>query len=364
MLLNNLRHATGSDGAATFANREALPLFHRDRHDQVHLKTRIVSRHNHLDTFRQVNRAGDIGGAEVKLRTISIKEWCVATAFVLRKNIDLSLRLHMRSDRLRSCENLSALNRLFLNSAKEDADVVPGLPLIEHLPEHLHTGHNRTRRVVDTDDLDSVADFDNSALDPPGGNSSTSGNRENVFDRHQERFVDLALRLGDVVVNRIEQILNRLLAFRLPFESCGCRSANDCDIVAVKIVFRQNLANFHLDEFEKLGIVNQVNLVEEDDDIRHTDLARKQDMLAGLRHRTIGSTHNQNRAIHLSCTRDHVLDEVSVTGAVDVSIMPVFRLILNVRNRDRNDLRIVPNCSTLRNIRVGFDLGQAFAGLH
>ena len=59
-------------------------------------------------------------------------------------------------------------------------------------------------------------------------------------------------------------------------------------------------------------------------------------MLACLRHRTISSVNNQNRAIHLSRASDHVLDIVSVTRAINVSIVTAIRLILNVSRGNRN----------------------------
>ena len=53
-------------------------------------------------------------------------------------------------------------------------------------------------------------------------------------------------------------------------------------------------------------------------------------MLLCLSHSTICCSNNDDSTIHLSSTCDHVLDVVSVTRAVDVSIVSVFRLILNV----------------------------------
>ncbi len=59
-------------------------------------------------------------------------------------------------------------------------------------------------------------------------------------------------------------------------------------------------------------------------------------MLTGLRHRTISSRNNQDRAVHLGSTGDHVLHIVSVTWAVDVCIVTVCGFILDVCRRDRD----------------------------
>src|SRR5690606_5024761 len=68
----------------------------------------------------------------------------------------------------------------------------------------------------------------------------------------------------------------------------------------------------------------------------NANLASEKDVLAGLGHRAVSSRNNQNRAVHLSSTGDHVLDVVRVTRAVNVSVVTVFRLVLNVRGGNRD----------------------------
>ena len=57
-------------------------------------------------------------------------------------------------------------------------------------------------------------------------------------------------------------------------------------------------------------------------------------MLSGLSHRTVGSSNYEDSAVHLSGTGDHVLNVVSMTGAVNVSIVTLVGLILNVSGID------------------------------
>ena len=85
--------------------------------------------------------------------------------------------------------------------------------------------------------------------------------------------------------------------------------------------WREQLADFHLDELEQLLVVDHVDLIEEDDDARHADLPHEQDVLARLRHRAVGRGHDEDRAVHLRRAGDHVLDVVGVTGAVDVRVV-------------------------------------------
>ena len=60
----------------------------------------------------------------------------------------------------------------------------------------------------------------------------------------------------------------------------------------------------------------------------YTYLAGQQDVLFGLRHRTIGSSYHEDSAVHLGSTGDHVLHVVGVTRAIHVRIVTVGRSIL------------------------------------
>ena len=85
----------------------------------------------------------------------------------------------------------------------------------------------------------------------------------------------------------------------------------------------KQLANFQLDQVQQFLVVDQVDLVHEHDDCGHVDLTSQQHVLLGLRHRAVSSRNDQNRAVHLGGTGDHVLNEVGVARAVDVSVVPV-----------------------------------------
>ena len=103
-----------------------------------------------------------------------------------------------------------------------------------------------------------------------------------------------------------------------------------------KFVLLQQVAHFELDQVEQLGVVDHVDLVHEDDDRRHADLAGEQDMLARLRHRAVVGADHQDRAVHLGGAGDHVLDVVGVARAIDVRVVALGGLVLDVRDRDRD----------------------------
>ena len=177
----------------------------------------------------------------------------------------------------------------------------------------------------------------------PGDDRAAARDREHVFDRHQERLVDRALRLRNVGIDRLHQLQDRVVTQLriLVLESGQRRALDDRNVVAREVVLGEQLAHFHLDQFEQFRIVDHVALVEEHDQRGNADLARQQDVLAGLRHRAVSRRDDENAAVHLRRTGDHVLDIIGVAGAIDVGVMPVGGLVFDVRRRDRDAARLL-----------------------
>ena len=142
----------------------------------------------------------------------------------------------------------------------------------------------------DADDLDFLADLDDAALDPAGHDGAATGDGEDVFDGHQEGAVDGALGLRDVGVEGLGELQDAAFAelALVAFQGQLGRAVDDGGVVAGEVVLVEQLADFHLDELEELGVVDHVALVHVDDDVGHADLAGQQDVLAGLRHGAVG----------------------------------------------------------------------------
>ena len=117
-------------------------------------------------------------------------------------------------------------------------------------------------------------------------------------------------------------------------ESLQGGAGDDRDLVARELVLGEELADFHLDQLEEFRVVHHVGLVQVDDDVGHAHLTGEQDVLTGLGHGAVGGGHDQDSAVHLGGTGDHVLDVVGVTRAVDVSVVPVLGLVLDVGGSD------------------------------
>src|SRR5699024_7211832 len=117
---------------------------------------------------------------------------------------------------------------------------------------------------------------------------TSSGDREDVLDGHEERLVDIALRLGNVVVDGSHEILHALDPLLVAFEGLESGDRDDRGIVSIEVLAREQVANLEFDELEELLVIDHVGLVQSGDDVGHTDLTGEQHVLTGLGHRTVG----------------------------------------------------------------------------
>src|SRR5699024_10988659 len=332
----------GAHGAAAFTNCNAQPFFHRDRMDQLHVHRDVVARHDHFRVRRQLAGPGDVGRAEVELRTIALEERRVTDAFFFLEHVHFAFELGVRRDGAGLGQYLATLDVFSLDTAQQRADVVAGLALVEQLAEHFHAGDGGLGGVFDADDFDFFADVDHAAFDTAGGDGAASGDGEDVFDRHQEGAVHGTFRFRDVVVHGLDQLDHgfvAVLAF-VAFQRLEGTAGDDGGVVAGEVVFVEQFANFHFNQLEQLGVVDHVGLVQEYDDERYADLAGEQNVFARLRHGAVGSGYDQNGAVHLCGTGDHVLDVVGVTRTVDVGVVARVRFVFHVRGGDRDAARL------------------------
>ena len=302
--------------------------------NELALDRHVVARHNHLGALGEVRHTGDVGGTEVELRTIAIEERGVTAALFLGQDVDLALELGVRGHGTGLAENLATDYLLALDAAQQAADVVAGLGLIKQLAEHLDAGANGVLGLADTHDLQRVVHMEHAALHTAGGNGAAAGDGHGVLDSHQERLVDVAVGGRDVGVHSLHELPNLLLPLLVALQGLQSGAADDRGVVARELVAVEQLANFHLDELDELLVVDHVALVQEDHDVGHAHLTGEQDVLAGLGHGAVGSSDNQDGAVHLGRTGDHVLHVVGVTGAVDVSVVTGIGLVLDVSDGD------------------------------
>ena len=209
--------------------------------------------------------------------------------------------------------------------------------------EHLNTGNNSFLFLFGkTNDFNFVAGMDLATFYTAGNNGTTTGDGEDVFDRHKERKVCFTFRSGDVAVNSVHKIcdafVNRVVDIVGGiFKNLERRTSDYRDVITGIVILGKEFTNFHFNEFEHFFVAAElVNFVEEYYDVGNTYLTGKKDVLTGLGHRTICCGNNEDGTVHLCCTGDHVFDIVSMSGAVNVCIVTVVGFIFNVCGVDRD----------------------------
>src|SRR3954463_15597914 len=90
-LFDDVRNGAGTNRSAALADREPRAFFERHRGHQFGGDRRVIAGHHHFDPFRQIQRAGHVGGADVKLRAVAVEERRVTAALFLRQDVDLAL---------------------------------------------------------------------------------------------------------------------------------------------------------------------------------------------------------------------------------------------------------------------------------
>src|SRR5437016_2396817 len=173
---------------------------------------------------------------------------------------------------------------------------------------------------------------------PPRHRRPPPRDRKDVLARHQKWLVDRPHRRRNVAVHRRHQLPYAPARLRVlrPLHRPQRRPPHHRNRVPRKLVLLQQLPHLQLHQVQQLRVVHHVHLVHEHHQVLHVPPPREQHMLPRLRHRPIIGRHHQNRSIHLRRPRDHVLDVVRVPRTIDVRVVPLRRLVLHVRHRNRD----------------------------
>ena len=258
----------------------------------------------------------------------------MAASFLFREDIHLGIELRVRGDGTGLGKHLTALDVLALNTTEEKSDVVSSHTFVEKLVEHFHTRDDGLAGLADTDDLDFFVDLHLTLLDAAGSNRTATLNGEDVLDGHEERLVCLALWIGDVGIESLKEILELLDVSSVSLDCLESGTADDWRLVAGEFVLREKLSDLYFHEIKKLRVCDHVDFVEEDDDVRYSDLASEKNVLASLWHWSVCCRDNEDGSVHLGGTGDHVFHVVGVSWTVDVRIVALRGLVLNVRSVD------------------------------
>lgn len=342
ILLDDAGNQTSGNGPASLTDVDTLASLNSNWVVQSSNHLDVVTRHDHLGvsvlgTLGEEEGTGLVGSSDVHLGAVVLQETGVSATFLLGKDVQGDHELGVCLDAAGLDDDHAALDVLSADTTQEQTGVVTGAGLVAGLLEGLNVGD------LGLDDLTSLANkldlavlLQHSTLDTARGNGTTAGNGEDILDGHQEGLLQVTLGRGDPLINSLEQLIDLLLADldTLVLEGAQGRAQDDGGLVTLKSVGCQQLTHLHLDELQHLRVLQSIDLVDKDDNPLDTDLTRQQQVLSCLGHLTIGGGDNDDGAIHVGGTSNHVLNVIGVTRAVDVGVVTGLGGILDVGSGD------------------------------
>lgn len=331
-VLQQVGDNTGGDGLATLTESETLALDDGKRVVELHVNGHIVSGHAHLHVSGQSQIHSSVGSTDEALGTVASEEWLGTTTFIGLKHVNLALKVSSNFDGARLGQAHTAFNLFLGHTTEQHTDVVTGLAAVELLVEGLDTSDGGGGGLsLHADHVNVVVEFALALLDGACNNATTARDVQGGVDGHQEIFLGLTSRFLDGLVHGCDKFLDgfgskcRLSAV----EGVEGGTLDEWDSITIEVVAAEELSNFHLDELVHLLVLDQVDLVEEDNEVLDADLTAEQDVLTSLGHGAIDSGHDKDATVHTGSTSDHVLHVISVTGAVDVTVMACLSLVLD-----------------------------------
>src|SRR5256712_8022961 len=152
-LPRDLRDDAGTHRPPPLPDRNPQLLLHRNRRDQFDRHRHVAPRPPRPHRRRQRHHPRHVRRPKIELRPVPVEKRRVPPPLLLGQHIHLGLAPLVRGDGPRLREHLPALHFLFVDAPEQTANIIPRLPLVQQLPEHLHPCHHRLARLPKPHDL-------------------------------------------------------------------------------------------------------------------------------------------------------------------------------------------------------------------
>ena len=198
-LFNNFTDNAGADRTAAFTDRKPKLLLHGNRGISSAVIVTLSPGHDHLNSFRQRQYPCYIRRSEIKLRPITGEKRRMTTTFFFAQYVHLCLELRVRRDRFRASLQPGHAQLLHAScpAARSLHCLRPDLRprSFRNISTPVHTVLAVSR---DPYNLYFFTDLDNTTFNSTRYNRPTTGYAEYILYRHQERLVDVSLRLRNI----------------------------------------------------------------------------------------------------------------------------------------------------------------------
>src|SRR5690606_10052780 len=113
-------------------------------------------------------------------------------------------------------DNHTTTDVSFFDTSQQDTYVISSFTSIKDFTEHLNTSNSRSQFLCPhTNDINNVTCISYTSFNTSCCNSTTTSNREYIFDRHKERLINITCWQFNPVINSFHQLKNCINPFWL-----------------------------------------------------------------------------------------------------------------------------------------------------
>ena len=119
ILFDDFSYNAGTYSSSAFTNSESQSFFDCDLCDQCDCHCDVISWHAHFCSFRKLQISCYVCCSEIELRSVSVKERCMSSAFFFLQYVYFAFEFCVRVDCSRLAQYLSSFDFISLYASKQ-----------------------------------------------------------------------------------------------------------------------------------------------------------------------------------------------------------------------------------------------------